>query len=271
MGHFIVNKRDIFFILKEQLQYGNLCTLPRYTDLNEKTLDLMVGEAISFAKGVLDPLNEIGEEWGVKYEKGDVSCPPEFKKAFRQYGEDGWTAAARDSEYGGQGFPHMMRIIINDMMYGACQSFNMAPSLTHGAAHLIESFGTKDLKNRYVPNMFNGTWSGTMCLTEPDAGSNLAAISTIASREGDHFKIKGTKIFISWGNHDLTENIIHLLLARIDGAPEGIGGISLFVVPKMKVNSDGTTGEPNDVICSGVEKKTWITCLSHLPAKFWNC
>jgi len=270
MGHFIVNKKDIFFILKEQLHYGSLCTLPRYTDLNEKTLDLMVTEAISFAKGVLDPLNEIGEEWGVKYEKGDVLCPPEFKKAFKQYGADGWTAAARDPEYGGQGFPHMMRIVINDMMYGACQSFNMAPSLTHGAAHLIESFGTKNLKKYYVPNMFNGLWSGTMCLTEPDAGSNLAAVTTIASREGDHFKIKGTKIFISWGNHDLTENIIHLVLARIEGAPIGIGGISLFVVPKMKVNSDGTIGEPNDVICSGVEKKLGLHASPTCSLNFGN-
>lgn len=265
MGHFIINKKDIFFILKEQLNYGTLCTLPRYLDLNEKTLDLMVTEAISFAKGVLDPLNEIGEEWGVKYENGKIFCPPEFKKAFEQYGSDGWTAAARDPEYGGQGFPHMMRIIINEMMYGACQSFNMAPSLTHGAAHLIESFGTKDLKKNYVPKMFNGTWSGTMCLTEPDAGSNLAAVNTIALPEGDHFKIKGTKIFISWGDHDLTENIIHLVLARIDGAPKGVGGISLFVVPKIRINSNGTPGEQNDVLCGGIEKKLGLhaspTCV----------
>ncbi len=255
MGHFKINQKDIFFILKEQLNYGQLCELDKYGDLNEKTLDLLVSEALSFAKGVLDPLNEIGEKWGVKFENGKVSSPPEFKEAFRQYGENGWTAAARDVTYGGQGFPTMMRVVINDLMYGACQSFNMAPSLTHGAAHLIESFGTEALKKSYVPKMFNGTWSGTMCLTEADAGSNLAALTTTAIREGEHFKLTGTKIFISWGDHDLTDNIIHLVLARIQGAPEGVKGISLFVVPKFRLNPDGTPGEFNDVKCGNVEKK----------------
>ena len=255
MGHFKVNRKDIFFILKQQLNYSSLCSLERYKDLDEKTLDLLVAEAINLARGVVDPLQEIGEKWGVKFEGGRVSCPPEFKKAFKQFGRDGWIAAARDPEYGGQGFPHMMRIVVNDLMYGACQAFNMAPSLTHGAAHLIESFATEELKKRFVPRMYAGDWAGTMCLTEPDAGSNLAAIRTTAYREGNHFKIKGTKIFISWGDHDLTENIIHLLLARIDGAPEGVKGISLFIVPKIRVNPDGSLGEPNDVICERVEEK----------------
>ncbi|MEA3438399.1 MAG: acyl-CoA dehydrogenase family protein, partial [Thermodesulfobacteriota bacterium] len=165
MGHFKVNPKDIFFILKEQLKYGKLCQLDRYRDLNEKTLDLLVNEAVSFARGVLDPLNEIGEKKGIQFDNGKVICQPEFKDAFEQYGRDGWTAAARDMKYGGQGFPHMIRIVINDLMYGACQAFNMAPSLTHGAAHLIESFGSEYLKQLYVPKMFGGTWSGTMCLT----------------------------------------------------------------------------------------------------------
>jgi alkylation response protein AidB-like acyl-CoA dehydrogenase len=255
MQHFKVNPKDIFFILKEQLHYDELCRLDRYRDLNEKTLDLLVNEAIKFARGVMDPLNAVGEEQGVRLEKGQVRCPVEFKDAFRQYGEDGWTAAARDTQYGGQGFPHMMRIVINDLMYGACQSLNMAPSLTHGAAHLIESFGTRELKKRFVPKMFDGSWAGTMCLTESDAGSNLAALQTTAYPEGDHFRIKGSKIFISWGDHDLTENIIHLVLARIDGAPEGVRGISLFVVPKVRVNPDGSLGAPNDVACVGIEEK----------------
>ena len=255
MPHFKVNRKDIFFILKEQLNYGSLSSLGRYKGLNEKALDLLVTEALRFAKGVVDPLQEIGEDHGVRYEDGKVFCPPEFKEAFRRYGEDGWTAAARDPEYGGQGFPHMMRIVINDLMYGACQSFNMAPSLTHGAAHLIESFGSEELKERFIPKMFDGTWAGTMCLTESDAGSNLACIQTMAYPEGDHFKIKGSKIFISWGDHDLTENIIHLVLARIDGAPQGVKGISLFIVPKVRIESDGSLGDSNDVHCTGVEDK----------------
>lgn len=255
MTHYKINQKDVFFILKEQLNYASLCSLERYRSLTGETLDLLVTEAIRFAKNVVAPLNEIGEEQGVRFEKGRVICPPEFRKVFKQYGEDGWTAAARDPEYGGQGFPHMMRIVINDFMYGACQSFNMAPSLTHGAAHLIESFGTRQLKEAFVPRMFDGTFSGTMCLTEPDAGSNLAATQTTAYPEGDHYRIKGNKIFISWGEHDIAENIVHLVLARIHGAPEGVRGISLFVVPKYRLNADGSVGEFNDVVCTGIEEK----------------
>jgi len=255
MGHFKVNKKDIFFILKHQLKYGSLCLLERYRDLNEKMFDMVVNEALNLAQGFVDPLQEIGEKWGVKFEGGKVFCSSEFRNAFKLFGRDGWIATSRDPEYGGQGFPHMMRIVVNDFMYGACQAFNMAPSLTHGAAHLIESFASEELKRCYVPKMFGGVWSGTMCLTEPDAGSNLGGIQTIAYREGNRFKIKGSKIFISWGDHDLSENIIHLLLARIEGAPEGVRGISLFIVPKFRVNPDGLIGDQNDVICERVEEK----------------
>jgi len=255
MGHFKLNEKDIFFILKDQLNYGSLCELDRYQELDEDTLDMLVAEAVKFARAEIEPLQEIGEQWGVVFKEGQVRCAPEFREAFKIYGENGWTAAARDPEYGGQGFPHMMRIVINDLMYGAAQSFNMAPSLTHGAAHLIESFASDKLKERFVPKMFGGEWAGTMALTEPGAGSNLAATRTMAFRDGDDFKIKGGKIFISWGDHDLTENIIHLILARIEGAPEGVKGISLFIVPKFRVLPDGSLGEPNDVICTGVEKK----------------
>ena len=255
MGHFKVNKKDIFFILKEQLNYGSLCELERYRELNENTLDLLVTEVINFAKGVAEPLQEIGEAWGVVFENGKVRCAPEFRKAFKQYGEMGYIAAARNPKYGGGGFPYIMRIVINDQMYGAAQSFNMTASLTHGAAHLIESFATEDLKKKFVPKMYRGQWTGTMCLTEPNAGSNLAAVETKAIREENYFKINGNKIFISSGEHDMAENIIHLLLARIEGAPEGTKGISLFIVPKIRVKPDGSLEELNDVVCTAVEKK----------------
>jgi hypothetical protein len=255
MSHFKVNPKDIFFILKDQLGYGRVCRLERYAGLNEAALDMLVREALEFARGVLDPLNALGESSPPRFEAGRVICAPEFREAFRRYGRDGWTAAARDPEYGGQGFPHMMRIVINDLMYGACQAFNMAPSLTHGAAHLIESFGTPALKKAFVPKMFDGTWSGTMCLTEPHAGSNLARIETAAVPSGEVYRIRGQKIFISWGEHDLTANIVHLVLARIEGAPEGVGGISLFVVPKVRLMPDGSLGAPNDVVCTGIEEK----------------
>lgn len=270
MTHFKINQKDIFFILKEQLNYGSLSALDRYKGLNEKTFDMLITEALKFARGVVDPLQEIGEQFGVKFEDRKVTCPPEFKKAFKQYGQDGWTAAVRDPEYGGQGFPNMMRIVINDLMYGACQSFNMAPSLTHGAAHLIESFGIKELKERFIPKMFDGTWAGTMCLTEADAGSNLAALQTTAYPAGDHYKIKGSKIFISWGDHNLTENIIHLVLARIEGAPAGVRGISLFVVPKMRLNPDGSIAGPNDVLCGGVEQKLGLHASPTCVLNFGN-
>jgi len=255
MGHFKVNRNDLFFVLKNQLDYGSLCSLERYRDLTAEMFDMIVTEAIHLARTVVEPLQELGEKQGVSLAEGTVSCPPEFKEAFRQFGRDGWIALARDTTYGGQGFPHMMRIVVNDLMYGACQAFNMAPSLTHGAAHLIESFADENLKSLYVPRMYGGEWAGTMCLTEPDAGSNLANIQTTAYPEGSHYRIKGSKVFISWGDHDLTDNIIHLLLARIEGAPEGVKGISLFVVPKVRVHADGTLGEPNDVQCERVEEK----------------
>jgi alkylation response protein AidB-like acyl-CoA dehydrogenase len=255
MSHYKVNQHDLFFILKEQLNYKQLCELEKYADMNEKTLDLLVSEAINFGKKVVSPLNEIGEQWGVTFDQGQVQNPPEFREVYKQYGEDGWIAVARNPAYGGQGFPQMMRIVVNDIMYGACQSFNMAPSLTHGAAHLIESFAQDDLKDLFVPKMYQGQWTGTMCLTEPDAGSNLAVLTTMAYPEGDHYKIKGNKIFISWGDHDMTENIVHLVLARIEGAPAGVKGISLFVVPKYRVNADGSLGQYNDVACQRVEEK----------------
>jgi len=271
MTHFKVNPKDLFFILKEQLAYGSLCRLDRYRNLNEKTFDLLVKEAVGFARGVVSPLQEIGEKHGARFENGRVSCPFQFASAFKQYGRDGWIAAARDTTYGGQGFPHMMRIVINDLMYGACQSFNMAPSLTHGAAHLIESFALEELKRRFVPKMFNGDWAGTMCLTESEAGSDLAAIQTSAHRHGDGYAIKGTKIFISWGDHNLTDNIVHLVLARIDGAPAGVKGLSLFIVPKIRVNPDGSLGKPNDITCGGVEQKLGLhaspTCTLHFGSR----
>ena len=271
MSHFKVNPKDLFFILQEQLDYGSLCNLNRYNHLNQKTLDLLVTEAIEFARGVIAPLQEIGEKEGVQFRNGMVRCPQTFQVAFRQYGADGWTAAARDMRYGGQGFPHMMRIVINDLMYGACQAFNMAPSLTHGAAHLIESFGSNWLKQTFVHKMFTGIWSGTMCLTEPEAGSDLGAIRTTAVPHQDAYRIKGSKLFISWGEHDLTDNIVHLLLARIAGAPPGVAGISLFVVPKYRVNPDGNLGQLNDVICTGIEQKLGLhaspTCALSFGSK----
>lgn len=255
MGHYKIKQRELLFVLKEQLRYGRLCKYDRYKDLTEDALDMVVKEGIPFAHGVIEPLQELAEEFGVKYEDGRVYCLPEFKEAFKKCGENGWIGLVRDTAYGGQGFPLMMRIVMNELFYGACQCFNVLPSLTHGAGHLIESFGTEDLKKRFVPRMYAGEWSGAMALTEPEAGSNLANIQTEAKREGDRFKIKGNKIFITYSEHDIAENIIILTLARIEGAPEGVEGISLFIVPKIRVTENGKLAEANDIKCIGVEKK----------------
>lgn len=271
MGHFKVNVKDLLFILNNQIGYGSLCALPRYQGLTPKALDLAVTEAAAFAKTKVALLQEIGDDPGATFADGRVSCPEAFRKTYRCYALDGWIAAARDATHGGQGFPHMMRIVVNDLMYGACQSFNMAPSLTHGAAHLIETFAAEDLRQTFVPRCYKGDWTGTMCLTEPDAGSNLGAIRTTAFRCGKHFNIRGTKTFISWGDHDLTENIIHLVLARVDGAPDGVKGLSLFIVPKIRVNADGSLGPENDVRCLSIEKKLGLhgspTCTLEFGAK----
>ena len=156
MGHFKINEEDVFFILKDQLNYGSLCRLERYQDFDEDTLDMLVKEAIKFAKAELSPLMEIGEKWGVVFEDGQVRSAPEYKRAFQVMGENGWIGAVRDPEYGGQGFPHMMRIVLNDFMYGADQSFNMAPSLASGSADLIWTFGSDELKERFVRKMWRG-------------------------------------------------------------------------------------------------------------------
>ncbi len=255
MGHYKVREKELFFILKEQLKYGRLAEYDRYKDLNETAFDMLVKEGIKFAHGVVEPLEEPGEEFGVKLENGKAICLPAYKDAFKQFGEDGWIAVSRDTTYGGQGFPLMMRIVMNELFYGACDSFNVLPSLTHGAGNLIESFATQELKELFVPRMYAGEWSGAMVMTEPDAGSSLGGIQTEARRDGDHFKIKGNKIFISYGYHDAAENNINLLLARIQGAPEGVNGISLFIVPTRRVNADGSLGKQNDVKIQRVENK----------------
>jgi len=162
MSHFKVNERDIYFILKEQLNYGDLCKYDKYRDLDVETLDMLVAEAVKFATGVVSPLQEPGDRHGVIFDGGTIRCAQGFREVFSLYGENGWLAATSDPEYGGQGFPGTMGVVISDLMYGACLSFNMAPSLTHGAAHLIESFGAKEHRERYIPKMYGGKWSGTI-------------------------------------------------------------------------------------------------------------
>ncbi len=254
-GTFPINLRDMRFILYEQLGIERLCSFDKFKDYSRETFDMVLEEAAKLASEVMAPLNTVADKEGCKYEKGKVTVPAGFHEAFKKYCEGGWIAASADVEAGGQGLPNTVALAANEMFVGACCSLTTYPGLTRGCANLILSFGTAEQKSTYIEKMFSGQWTGTMCLTEPQAGSAVGDVKTSAKKQGDHYLIQGTKIFITSGDHDLAENIIHAVLARTENAPPGTKGLSLFVVPKIRVNSDGSLGEPNDVNCGGIEHK----------------
>src|SRR5579883_3217839 len=219
-----------------------------------------------FVLEVLFPLNRPGDEEGCAYENGVVRTPKGFKEAYRTFCAGGWTALACDPAYGGQGLPHTVNFCLEEMISSTNLSFGMYPGLSHGAYRALLLHGSDEQKQRYLPRLVDGTWSGTMCLTEPHCGTDLGLIRTKAEPRGDgSYKISGTKIFISAGEHDLTENILHLVLARLPDAPPGIRGISLFLVPKFLVGEDGALGARNGVRCGSIEHKMGIkasaTCV----------
>ncbi len=257
-GPFPINMRDIRFVLYEQLGIERLCEFDKFKDFSRETFDMVLEEAAKLAAEVIAPLNPISDKEGCTYEKGKVKVPAAFHEAFKKYCEGGWIAASVDAEAGGQGLPETVGLAAAEMFVGACCSFTTYPGLTRGAANLIQSFGTPEQKKLYLEKMYRGQWTGTMCLTEPQAGSAVGDIKTMAKKDGDHYLIQGTKIFITAGEHDLAENIIHAVLARTENAPPGIKGLSLFIVPKIRINPDGSLGEPNDVNCGGIEHKMGI-------------
>ncbi len=254
-GTFPINMRDIRFVLYEQLGIERLCGLDRFNDFSRETFDMVLEEGAKLAAEVIAPLNSISDKEGCTFEKGTIRTPAAFHEAFKKFAEGGWIAASVDAEAGGQGLPESLAMAATEMFVGACCSFSIYPTLTLGAANLIRSFGTAEQKKLLLEKMFTGRWTGTMCLTEPQAGSAVGDIQTLAKKEGDHYLLQGTKIFISCGEHDLAENIIHAVLARTENAAPGIRGLSLFIVPKIRIRSDGSLGEPNDVTCSGLEHK----------------
>lgn len=273
MTQVITDKRDVEFVIHEQLEAENLSKLhENFVDFNKKTIDLVISEAKNFAVKELLPANKEGDEQGCRLENGNVITPESFKKLYEIFNEGEWLATTADPEWGGQGMPRTIASAAAEYFNGANFPFMMYPGLTQGAGHLVEKFGTPEQKKTYLKNMFTGKWTGTMLLTEPEAGSDVGALTTRAVKNNDGtYSITGEKIFISGGDHDLSENIIHPVLARIEGAPEGSKGISLFLVPKYRVNPDGTCGEFNDVICTGVEHKLGIhgnsTCSLSLGSK----
>ncbi len=272
MAQVIADRRDIDFVLHEQFNVGEFSKHDRYAEFNRKTVEMIVTEARNLAIKEILPTQKAGDEEGCRFEDGKVTVPEAFHRAYKLFIEGEWLAMPEDPEWGGQGMPKTVALAASDYFNGANYAFMMYPGLTHGAAKLVESFGTDEQKKLYLKNMYTGKWTGTMLLTEPGAGSDVGALETSAVRNDDGtYSITGNKIFISSGEHDLTDNIIHPVLARIEGAPAGTKGISLFLVPKFWVNDDGSLGEFNDVVCTGIEEKMGIhgnsTCSLSLGSK----
>ena len=267
--------REMRFVLHELLGVAELAKLPGYEEATADVVGAIFEEGAKLCENELFPLNRSGDEEGCTYENGVVRTPKGFKEAYRLFVEGGWMALSCDPEYGGQGLPKYVNLAAEEMISSANLSFGIYPGLSVGAYNAIEASATPELKARYLPKLVSGEWSGTMCLTEPQCGTDLGLVRTRAEPDGDGaYKITGTKIFISAGEHDLCENIIHLVLARLPGAPAGIRGISLFLVPKVLPNADGTLGPRNGVRCGSIEHKMGIkassTCVMNFDeAKGW--
>ena len=266
MSQYVAPLNDITFILKHVVGLDEVAALPGCEDVSADLLDAILSEAGKFSSEVLAPLNRSGDIEGAKISNGVVTTPAGFKDAYGKYTAGGWCGLEVPTEFGGQGLPHLVATPVAEMLGSANMAFKLCPFLTLAAVHALDQHASQALKDIYLPNMCAGKWTGTMNLTEPQAGSDLALVRTKAIPVGDgSYKLSGQKIFITYGEHDYTENIIHLVLARVEGAPEGVKGISLFVVPKFLVNTDGTIGASNDVKCASIEHKLGIhaspTCV----------
>ena len=262
-NYFRRDARDIEFMLFEHMDVDKLLSYEAYKNFSVDDFRMIIDEAMKVGQEVLGPTMQDGDQEGCIYEDGQVRVPGSFHECWQVLAENGWMAVSNAPEFGGQGLPAIMGGIVGEIFMGANLAMMSYPGLAVGNGRLVENFGTDEDRALFVEKMYTGVWGGTMCLTEPDAGSDVGWIRTRAVPDpgaGDQriYKIEGTKRFISAGEHDLTENIIHLLLARIEGSPYGTRGISLFIVPKIWVNPDGSLGEPNDVFCSGIEHKMGI-------------
>jgi alkylation response protein AidB-like acyl-CoA dehydrogenase len=258
--------REIRFLLFEQFRLGEILNQAPFEAWGEDEVAMVLDESYKFCCEVLGPLNAVGDRVGCKLENGAVKTPPGFKQAWDKLYEAGWKTLAVSPERGGQGAPHTLQVIVEEFLSGANTAFNMYPGLAYGAAEVIEHFGTPQQKELYLAPMYSGQWGGTMCLTEPHAGSDVGSSRTSARKLPDgRYSIQGTKIFISGGDHDLAGNIIHLALARVEGAPPGTKGLSLFIVPKIRVGEGGALGAANDVNVGSIEHKMGIngssTCV----------
>lgn len=259
--------RDIHFVMHELLESESFYKrLPGFEDVTRDLMDAILKEAARFSEDVLAPLNRQGDEQGCSWDDGKVITPDGFAAAYNQYVENGWASLAADREHGGQGMPNLLGTIVNELAGTANWSWLMYPGLSHGAVKTIESHGDPDQQRKFLPKLITGEWTGTMCLTESQCGSDLGLLQTKAEPQKDgSYVLSGTKIFISAGEHDMAENIVHIVLARLPNAPSGTKGISLFIVPKYNVEDDGAIGSRNNVLCTSIEKKMGIhgsaTCV----------
>ena len=259
MSEYKAPLRDMQFVLTELGHLDRIAALPDCKDFSPDLVEAILGEAGKFASAVLSPLNAVGDRQGARWHDGAVTTPHGWREAYGQFVDSGWNALSCAPEFGGEGLPRLISALVEEMWNGANVSFGLCPMLTRGAIEAIELRGSRHLKETYLPKMVRGEWTGSMNLTEPQAGSDLAAVRSRAEPQvNGTYKVFGQKIFITYGEHDLTDNIVHLVLARVPGAPEGVKGISLFVVPKFLVNADGSLGVRNDVRCVSIEHKLGI-------------
>jgi alkylation response protein AidB-like acyl-CoA dehydrogenase len=249
---------DMRFVLDEIADLAAIAELPGYEEATPDLADAVLEEAGKLAAEVLAPLNQTGDREGATFENGVVRCATGFREAYAQYVESGWNALPFDPDYGGQGLPWTLATAVQEMWTSANLSFALCPMLTQGAVELLEAHGSPAQKALWLPKLISGEWAGTMNLTEPQAGSDVGALKTRAEPSDGHWLITGQKIFITYGEHDLTENIVHMVLARTPGAPAGTRGLSLFLVPKVLVNEDGSLGQRNDLRCVSIEHKLGI-------------
>ncbi|WP_372342602.1 acyl-CoA dehydrogenase C-terminal domain-containing protein [Paraburkholderia megapolitana] len=265
MSTYIAPLRDMRFVMTELAGLDGLTALQGFEEATPELADAVLDEAARLATEVLAPLNKTGDEQGARLSKEGVIAADGFAKAYGQFVEGGWSGLSGDPEFGGQGLPELLQAATVEMWNSSNMAFALCPLLTAGATEALRQHGSDELKGRYLPKLVSGAWTGTMNLTEPQAGSDLAAVRTKAVPEDDHYRLYGQKIFITWGDHDMTDNVIHLVLARTPDAPEGVRGISLFVVPKFLLNADGSPGQRNDVHCVSLEHKLGIhaspTCV----------
>jgi len=250
---------DMHFVINDLCDLDGIANLPGYEDATPDLVDAVLEEAGKLAADVIAPINHSGDIEGCRIDNGIVRTPKGVKEAYAQFVDGGWNGVPFDPEYGGQGLPWLVATALSEMWNSANMAFALCPLLTQGAVELLSAHGSDELKGRFLEKMVSGSWNGTMNLTEPQAGTDLARVRSKAERHGDLYKITGQKIFITYGEHDMTDNIVHMVLARVPDAPDGIKGISLFVVPKFLVNDDGSLGERNDLRCVSIEHKLGIS------------